>query len=100
MTCVLAVSTTNGIIGWGLIAIGSLAILLAVAASGIEALRKAFQTSQIQSLAASVANPWDKPLELLAEILKELLGKTGGPPFVMGLIAVVLGILVLHEKIL
>lgn len=100
MHLVLGISTVNGIVGWVLVAAGGLAILLAVAASSIEAFRKAFQSSGIQSFAASETKPWSKILDLFGEILKELLGKTGGPTFVMGLILVGLGILVLNEKLL
>jgi hypothetical protein len=100
MQWVVAVSTTNGIIGWGLIAIGGLTILLAVAASAIEAMIKALQSQQVAFATEGQAPPWDKVITLIGEILKELMGKTGGPTFVMGLIMVVLGILVLHEKLL
>lgn len=100
MEPVLAVATVNGVVGWILIAIGTLAMSLAVAASAIEAFRKAFQKDTgIRSFAAGDAKPWKDVLDLLGQILKELMGKTGGPTFVMGLIVVVLGILVLNEKI-
>jgi hypothetical protein len=99
MHLLLGVSTTNGVIGWALIGVGVLAILLAVAASSLEAFRKALQSSNSQLLAGGEEKPWDKVFELIAEILKELMGKTGGPPFFMGIVLVVLGILVLNEKL-
>ena len=100
MNQLLAVSAFNGIAGWVLIAIGGLAMVLAIAASALEAFRKAFQSdNQIQSLAASDAKPWDGIFELIGQILKELMGKTGGPTFAMGFVAVCLGVLVLNEKL-
>jgi len=98
MEIVLAISTVNAVVGWALVGIGGLAILLAVAASSLEAFRKAFQASGIQSLASDSGKPWDKVFELIGEILKELMGKTGGPTFFMGLILTGLGVWVLNGQ--
>jgi hypothetical protein len=101
MNPVAALTTAEVIIGWGLVGVGGLAILLAVAISTIEAARKAIggavAAEGVEPSATSL--PWDKVLEVIGAILRELMGKTGGPTFFMGLILVAAGIFVLSDKI-
>jgi hypothetical protein len=95
---VFAISTVEAIVGWALLGIGILAILLALAAAALEAFRKAVQKSaRIQSLASSTESPWSKVIDAIVDVAKELMGKTGGVPFFMGLFLTVLGILILND---
>lgn len=93
------ITTAEAAVGWVLVGLGVLAIILAVAVSAVEAARKAFGTTVAAEGATSVTAPWDKVIDAITAILKELMGKTGGPTFFMGLILVAAGVLVLNDKL-
>lgn len=100
MEALAVISTGEVIIGWALVGLGGLAIILAVAISAIEAARKALGgTVAAEGAATSATTPWDKIIDAIVAILKELMGKTGGPTFVMGLILVAAGVFVLNDKL-
>jgi hypothetical protein len=66
----------------------------------LEAFRKALGLEKKQEgvEAKGIKWPWETIIEALRDIAKELLGKTGGPTFFMGVLLVVGGIIVLSEQ--
>jgi hypothetical protein len=99
MEPVLAISTVNAVIGWVLVGLGGIAVALAIAISTVEAFRKAL-AAKPAALTEGSGPPWEKVIDAIVAILKELMGKTGGPTFFMGLILIAVGTLVLNDKLL
>jgi len=97
MEFVAALTTAESVIGWALVAVGVLAVVFAVVVSGIEAVRK---LGGVQATAAGEGTAGGINVgKIITEILKELMGKTGGPTFFFGLVLVAAGVFVLNDKI-
>lgn len=97
MRLIVAVSVLNYILGYVLIGLGVLFAVAGAGAATLEAYRRALAKKGEGLTPTSVGWPWDKAIAAVKDIAKELIGKTGGPPFFMGLFLIAAGIVVISK---
>jgi hypothetical protein len=90
-----AVSALNYVIGYVLIGLGVLFAFAGAGAATLEAFRRALAKKGEGLMPTGAGWPWNKAIEAIRDIAKELIGHTGGPPFFMGLFLVAAGVVVI-----